>query len=788
MLRVSSEVNLKEPLASQGTAAKGGLALRSRTWLLSACLLVAVLLAGNGKLLTGKVAPHWDAIDFFAPAYSLVADHLRAHRLLTWNPWTSGGAPDFAEPELGTSSPVMLLTAALFPKPSGFVVYWLLIWAGGGIGMLVFAKHLRCPPWGALVAALGFMASGFFVGHGEHTSSLFSVAFLPWICWRFDDALLRERYWSAIQAGVLYGLSGLGGYPEFTILTPGFLAVWAVGRMLFADARDGKLTSTPDIRSSRVLPSIGALLVVGVVGVFILCPPYLGFMMETHGYSDRVGQRSRIESISSNVLPAGAISTLASPYLFLLSYPQIPGQLWSFSDISMSDIYSGAVVTVLALLALLNRLRWRYWLGLLAILYLCCSVGNQLPLRGWLYDYVPLTRYFRGASMFSVYTIFLLCTLAALATRDMEIVADSGGVEARRFLVLAFVVASAAGVSFLLVIRRLPVLPWRIDLAVIHFAIVWLGIVVAPLLLVLRLASMRRCSQLLVVIAVLDALLAIIIARPVLYAPHYVDPWREMDHDHIASLDLTPHGFSRQLNPANLELNNWNIPPKVAVLNSYWPPLRNRFLEQLVVDPVGRQFALGQHRMWFSKQVVELAPTDDLYAKFVDNAHRRPSPVIILHSPEQMESISFPKQEPAGEDGQTAATPASLDQLETSSQAAVTLLTYLPDSLQFRYQAPTDGWLMITDRWAPGWRAEVNGKPEPVYGADFLFRAIKVQSGMNNVVLRYQPKTWIASIMVSWGTLLLFFLYAAVRLWRGRRPEIKSPAPATPREPTSHIV
>lgn len=769
MQHVSSQVDLQAPSASGGTVPQGPVSPGAYTWLWAAVLLVAVLLAANGKLLQGKAAPHWDAADFFGPEYSLVADHVRAHRLLAWNPWTSGGTPDFAEPELGTSSPILLLTAALFPKPTGFVAYWMLIWVGGGLGMLVFARSLRCPAWGALVAALGFTASGFFVGHAEHTSSLFSVAFLPWICWRFDDALLRGRYWSAVQAGVLYGLSGLGGYPQFTILTPGFLAVWAVGRILFTDTTDGGPVATDQIRRPRVLRAIAYLLLVGIIGGLIFCPPYLGFLTETHGYSDRVGPRSRLESISSNTLPTGAISTLASPYLFLLSYSQLPGHLWPASDIAMSSIYSGAVVTVLAMVALLKRSRWRWWLALLALFYLCCAVGNQLPLRGLLYDYVFVTRYFRNASMFSVYSIFLLCLLAALAARDVERIAEPAGPETRKFFVLCFVISSAAGVSFLLVCRQAQVLPWRFDLAVVHLAVVWLGMVATALLLVLRLVTIRRCVQLLVVLAVFDGFVSIIIAKPVLYESRIVAPWQEMDRDHIASLDMTSKGFFRRLNPPQAELNDWNIPPKVAVLNSYWPPLRNRFLEKLVIDPTLREFALGQQRLWFSNQAVELPPTDDLYAKFADNVRSRHSPILILHTPEQMKGISVPEEVRAVGHEPAAAMPASLDQLEAATLANIGVLAYFPNVLQFQYQAPSDGWLMITDRWAPGWKAEVNGKSEQVYGADFLFRAVKVEAGMNTVSLRYRPRTWKPSIVVSWGTLLLFFVCAAVRFARNRR-------------------
>src|SRR5664280_3079962 len=112
----------------------------------------------------------------------------------------------------------------------------------------------------------------------------------------------------------------------------------------------------------------------------------------THGYSDRIGPRARAESIGSSILPAEAISTLSSPYLFLLNYPG-PGRIWPGSDVSMSDIYSGSVVVVLALFALLIRSPWRYWLAAVALFFLAASLGNQLPLRGWIYDWIPLTRF-----------------------------------------------------------------------------------------------------------------------------------------------------------------------------------------------------------------------------------------------------------------------------------------------------------------------------------------------------------------------------------------------------------
>ena len=108
--------------------------------------------------------------------------------------------------------------------------------------MVVLAWHMGAPAWAGFVIALGFAFSGFFTGHAEHTATIYSASFLPWFLWRLDVALLSARINPAIEAGALWGLSALGGYPELTILSGGFLFLWALGRM-FCGRSGGRLSS-----------------------------------------------------------------------------------------------------------------------------------------------------------------------------------------------------------------------------------------------------------------------------------------------------------------------------------------------------------------------------------------------------------------------------------------------------------------------------------------------------------------------------------------------------------------
>jgi uncharacterized membrane protein YfhO len=106
---------------------------------------------------------------------------------------------------------------------------------------------------------------------------------------------------------------------------------------------------------------------------------------------------------------------------------------------------------------------------------------------------------------------------------------------------------------------------------------------------------------------------------------------------------------------------------------------------------------------------------------------------------------------------------------------------YQPNELSFEVSPPTDGWLLITDRWAPGWRATVNGHPVKITPADFIFRALPVRVGSNQIHLIYQPFGFPWLLVVSWGTLAAVTGWATVAGWRtlrarGRQSAVSSVA------------
>jgi hypothetical protein len=212
-------------------------------WTIAALSLAVVLLIGNARLIAGKTAPIWDAWAFYGAEFSLVADHARAGHFLLWDPWVNGGTPDHADPTVGAASPILIGVAAISGgKQAGFVAYWLLVWFLGPLGLLLLGRHLGAPAWGAFIVAAGFAFCSFYTGHAEHTSFVYSYSFLPWFIWRFDKALASKRLFPALQAGALWGLSALGGYPQLTFLSACFLCLWGLGRCCLLEPAHSRWT------------------------------------------------------------------------------------------------------------------------------------------------------------------------------------------------------------------------------------------------------------------------------------------------------------------------------------------------------------------------------------------------------------------------------------------------------------------------------------------------------------------------------------------------------------------
>jgi hypothetical protein len=743
--------NASEPTITQQAnlpARRGGL-----PWLLAALCLTGVFLTDNSKIVTGARVPIWDARAFYAPEFTLVADHARIGRLLLWDPWVAAGAPDYADPQVGAASPILVMIAAITGgERRGFITYWLLIWLLGPLGLLILARHLGSPPWTAFAIALGYAFCSFYTGHAEHTTFIYSFSFLPLITWRFDAALRFGRLRPAAEAGALWGLSALGGYPELTILSGSFVGLWALGRCCFASS------DAPRNPAGSVADRFGfvavALLILFGLGVLVLSPSYVAFFKEGSGYTDRAGPLSREYAISSNELEPGTLTTFASPYLHRLKYPGLNPGLWPKSDISAMGNYIGALPIVLALLAIVERPKdlWRWWLFALMAFTLACALGDYLPVRGWLYDYYPPTRYFRHPAAFRGYAIFCAVLLAILAARDLDHpLAEKSSRIWKRLLGVSLVTAIAAVLCYRLVISHIIRLD-DVRLANLHLRLVWGGIVLISILPLIQARSKKWLPALFCILAFWDASLTMRISQPFVADALFRPFWKQVDAGHKPNLDLG--SLQRQLRPPDWMANpltNENIGLRAPTLFYNDSVMANRFHLDFAMHPVLVKMSTGSDRVWFAEAAATVVPSDESYAAFVKRSESLGTPVLVIHPPISMMHSVGPGK-PGGVNKSDA-----ISDLPAAQQIRAEVTSYKPNELSIDVQCPGAGWLLVTDRWSQGWRSNVNGKTSQVFGGNFIFRAVRVQAGKNRIQFYYRPAGWPWLVLLSWGTLVIVF-------------------------------
>lgn len=728
-------------------------------WIIAALSLAVVLLIGNARLIGGKTAPIWDAWAFYGAEFSLVADHARAGHFLLWDPWVNGGTPDHADPTVGAASPILIFVAAISGGAQpGFVAYWLVVWFLGPLGLLLLGRHLGAPAWGAFVVAAGFAFCGFYTGHAEHTSFVYSYSFLPWFIWRLDKALASKRLFPALQAGALWGISALGGYPQLTFLSACFLCLWALGRCWFSEPGDNGW-SRPQFNFA-----ILSLVLVFAVGTLVLAPSYVGLLTEGAGFTDRAGPLPRAYAISSNELDSGTLLTFASPYLHLLKYPGLNPTLWPKADVSVMGNYIGALPLIFALMAVVMRPNsgWRWWLVAIAAFAIMCGMGDHLPVRGWLYDFVPPTRYFRHAGAFRGYAIFGAAVLALAGTRDLQLALVSSLPRIWKSLVIISAIAAITAFSayhhVISLGLRLAAGPRRANQ---HLMLVWAGSFLIFLVLLILPRKRKAAPILLCLLALIDVFYTARISQPLISdASFFLPLWTRADANHRPALALP--NLERQLaapkwlGPAR---NNNNILPKIPTLLND-ATMANVFQIGFAMHPLLSTVATGSNRIWFTEKAADVLPSGVSFNDFMKRIGVLGAPVVVLHQPEEMVRMR-PGYAASSQD--SLKNTLAISDLPPAHQVPVDLIAYEPNQLKFDVQCPGDGWLLVTDRWSRDWRATVNESPVPVLGGDFVFRAIPVRAGENRVQFFYRPFGWWELLLLSWGTLFIIFAGPRIR-------------------------
>ncbi len=700
--------------------------VRRHRWTAAASLYAVLSLAILARLWTISAAPKWDAHNYFYPAFVYLADAVREGRFPLWDPYTNCGLPFHADPQAATLNPIALLMAlAVERRALAFIAFWVAHWIAAGLGMLVLARTLRATPWGAAFAALSYSFSGFFVGNAQHTSWIVTAAWFPWAVALAHRAVATGRWGFALLAGAAMALSALGGYPVLVGVGLYVLALWLVLAFVgpwarFEGARPSRLATI--VRIGATLATVATIL------VLVWSPVLHAFLHEAREYTDRTrpvaGEVAALQHPFSYPSAFHPFSFRAAISL-LFPYATVAARPWIPADISLNDAYLGLVALPLAAVAFTGRRPRRpWWLAALAALMVVASMCDGGWFQRLLEVLVPPMRYMRHNAG---YRIFWLLPLSAAAGLGLSLVVASARARARmrRAHVATCLAAIAVGALVVAVVRSIGE-PLTLEVLLRLFVPSLVVLPAAALFLRRRRAEARRGF----LPAALIGLLVLDLAA----------------HLHLTSITA--------LGRRHLILDAERLPanPDPTVPRQAGIPYDSFNSHQITRTPVARGYVTMQS-----------AGFNDVLARsrFLEvlMAHRywlSPAAAVPRDAVHALERLA-----PLGKDDPI---PVFVDRAEAAlagepvvpgAFGTVRIASYAPERVRLEVDVPGPGpaVLVSTERFAPGWRVDLDGAPAPALRANLHFRGVLVPLGRHAVVWTYAPARWNALVALAAVTL-----------------------------------
>ena len=96
------------------------------------------------------------------------------------------------------------------------------------------------------------------------------------------------------------------------------------------------------------------------------------------------------------------------------------------------------------------------------------------------------------------------------------------------------------------------------------------------------------------------------------------------------------------------------------------------------------------------------------------------------------------------------------------------IVSYDREQVVVHARSDRGGALVLTDAYAPGWTATVNGQPAPIWPANYLFRGVSLPPGEHRVVFRYAAPGYRAGRVAAMTALAVLGLVPLASRWRAR--------------------
>jgi hypothetical protein len=768
---------------------------RHDAWFLGG--LVAITFAYFWRAASGRwVFFPEDLHHFSYPLKALYMEALRAHRLPMWNPYLSAGYPQFAEGQIGAIYPLNVPLFGLLPLPLAFnhLIIWHFALAGVFFYLLLRKRGLGGPA--AFIGASVFEWSGFMSSRLQNLFIICAAAWLPLLLYFLEDGRQRAKagrsLWPPmLGAGAVVALQVFIGFPPmvFYSLLAGaiYLVCAGVGVKRAALLWGGTLVVALSLSAVQWIPTAQMIQRYAIVG--ITPAQYYEFM-------------------TSAGLTLHQSPTLIFPHSFgSPAYATEVGVKYFWEVCG----YIGVLALPLAAWGATRRRRRAWPFVVIGLVGLALAFGPGNPIYRLL-SHVPVLNSFRAAGR---YLLLFTVAGAALAAEGVEALLARQSGRSRVTLPAEMALVALAGGCI--------AIPWwfmRVWPEYRHRPTVlpseWLFVAVSLMFFGMLLAATRTggsrrllwgCSGAVILADLLTFAAPLAGIAPVasLYGtvpwtvqritadsswyrvwawrtmnpgdPYYGQawPWAQgpghyrWDQERLRP-NLPIHWQLRAVSGDAAFMSNLGWLERRILADSY-PDVRGGFR---YVQPIANLLGV--------KYLVLREPHPGL--EVMEQRHK----LLLCRNPQALPrawvvgaaeaapdegaevdaAIFFPHRAQVALD---APPPVPLTR-PGEIPSKITFEEPRPEILRLRTGTDAPGMLVVSETYDDDWRATIDGRPTPIYRANYFVRAIFLPAGNHLVEFRYDNVAYriglcVSLFMAALGTAL------GLRTWsRRRRPEV----------------
>lgn len=747
--------------------------------------------------------------DYFWHAF--YHDQLRnSPSFMTWNPYINGGASFSGGMHL-IFTPISLFSILLFPPNFAITVEALVHLFLAGLFTLLYARLIGLNFLSSFLAATFFMLSTELVSlfNAGHIGKLNTISLFPLVLLTLERALQKRRFFDFVLVSVALSLQFYETHLQISFYSCIVVGIYFILRTLqiYRDEKD--------------LKSLGRIYAYGTIMVLLflsLSAASISNWLEFKKQSERSGGTT-YEFATSWSMPTEELATYVVPQLFGLSRRnyQDPGKIkvfyWGDMPFTQTADYLGLLPLILAVVSLIKR-RGRFvliFLGL-TILFQILAMGKYTPIYPFFYEYLGF-KFFRVPKMVLFIVSFSVAIMAGYGAQWLLEEFNEGKKRFFKKFILSVIVTAIALASLTLLAEMnqnyliqyfMPYLrghgqSYNPSLVLQRYQYAVDGMWLASILLlacagILALRLAKKIGNNVFFISVLAFFVfdisllnykfinAVSMKGNAYFSKDTAVRYFEKDRDIYRVLNAIPNEpatgqkYLTYLVPNKYILYKMHSATgyEAVGLARYNDILDNMSLDGNLVDLLNIKYivmdkysaggtvgdSVGKYDIVLDEDIKILRNKNvlprvfpvhqarvfqdkDQILMWLSNPNFDPRKAVLLEKPVNIPLSSSPRPE---------------------TESVVHISSYKNNEIMINAVMADSGFVVLSEKYYPGWKAYLDGKETEIHQADYVLRAVYVPKGEHQLTLRYKPDSYRKGLYI---TLVTFLFAAAVIIWQG---------------------